>query len=208
MHVVTFGTEPAVRGICDSHRARYWHIGAWCLLGYLLVLVAWSAPAPDAGDPLPQPEQRIKAAFLYKFLSYIEWPPGALRSGTAPVVLGVLGDDEMADALQSIVAKRRIGQHPLEVRRVNESNALDGVHLLFVGDDESKALARLAPDAQQRSVLLVTDFDHALDEGSVINLVVVDDRVRFEVSLEAAERSRLKLSSRMLAVAMWVHPTR
>ena len=208
MHVVTFGNEPAVRGICDPHRARYWRIAAWCLVGYLLVLVAWSAPAPDAGDPLPQPEQRIKAAFLYKFLSYIEWPPGALKSGTSPIVLGVLGDDDMADALQSIVAKRRIGQHPLEVRRLTESNALDGVHLLFVGGGESAALARLAPDAQRRSVLLVTDFDRALDEGSVINLVVVDDRVRFEVSLEAAERSRLKLSSRMLAVALWVNPSR
>jgi hypothetical protein len=57
-------------------------------------------------------------------------------------------------------------------------------------------------------VLLVSDVDGGLEEGSVINLVVVDNRVRFEVSLEAAERSQLKLSSRMLAVAMWVRPAR
>jgi hypothetical protein len=209
MHVVTFGNEPAVRGVCDSQRARSWLIVAWCFVGYLLVLAAWSAPSPsDAPDPSPESEQAIKAAFLYKFLSYVEWPPAVLRGGSSPIVLGVLGDDDMASQLRASVGKRRIGQHPIEVRRVTEGNALDGVQLLFVGAGGTAALARLAPQAQRRSVLVVTDFDHALEEGSVINLVVVDNRVRFEVSLESAERSNLKLSSRMLAVALWVRPAR
>ena len=209
MHVVTFGTEAAARGDCDTPRPRYWPIAAWCLVGYLLVLVAWSAPSPgDAPDPSPGSEQAIKVAFLYKFLSYVEWPPAALRGGASPIVLGVLGDDAIAAELRASVARKRIGQHPIEVRTVDESAALDGVHLLFVGSDESDALVRLAPEAHRRSVLLVTDFDHALEDGSVINLVIVDNRVRFEVSLEAAERSNLKISSRMLAVAMWVRPTR
>jgi len=67
---------------------------------------------------------------------------------------------------------------------------------------------RLASAAQARSALVVTDFADALARGSVINFVVVDDRVRFEVSLDAAERSRLKLSSRMLSVALKVLPAR
>jgi hypothetical protein len=209
MHAVTFETEPASRGVGVAHRARYWPLVAWCLVGYLLVLVAWSAPPPaDAPEPAPESEQAIKAAFLFKFLSYVEWPAGALRGTSAPIVLGVLGDDAMADTLRATVARRRIGQHPVEVRSVTEADALDGVHLLFIGGTESAALPRLAPEAQRRSVLLVTEFDHALEEGTVINLVVVDNRVRFEVSLEAAERSNLKLSSRMLAVAMWVRPPR
>ena len=209
MHVVTFGTEPAVRGVCDTRRARYWPIAVWCIVGYLLVLGAWSAPAPsDAPDPSPESEQAIKAAFLYKFLSYVEWPAAALRGVSSPIVLAVLGDDGIADPLRTTVAKHRIGQHPIEVRNVTEGNALDGVQLLFIGSAHSEAVARLAPEAQRRSVLLVTDFDGAFEEGSVINLVVVDDRVRFEVSLEAAERSNLKLSSRMLAVALWVRPPR
>jgi hypothetical protein len=209
MHAVTFATEPAARGVCVAHRARYWPIVAWCLVGYLLVLGAWSAPSPpDAPEPSPQSEQAIKAAFLFKFLSYVEWPAGVLHGASAPIVVGVLGDDAIADRLRATVARRRIGQHPVVVRDVTESDALNGVHLLFIGDAETAALPRLAPEAQRRSVLLVTDFDHALEAGTVINLVVIDDRVRFEVSLEAAERSNLKLSSRMLAVAMWVRPPR
>ena len=209
MHVVTFAPEPAVRGSYDPRRASRAQIAAWGAIGYLLlVLVAWSAPSPEMGDAPAQPEQDIKAAFLYKFLGYVEWPAGTLNAPSAPIVIGVLGADDVADELRTIVARRRIGQHPIDVRRVVEGDALDGVNVLFIGRGGESALPRLAPAAHQRSVLLVSELDGGLEEGSVINLVVVDNRVRFEVSLEAAERSGLKLSSRMLALAMWVRPSR
>lgn len=208
MHVVTLEAGPAVRGTCDARRARHWQLATWCLVGYLLVLVAWSAPSPHIDEPPAQPEQEVKAAFLYRFLDYVEWPAAALGSASAPIVIGVLGHDDVADELRRIVANRRVGRHPVEVRRVTAETALDGVQALFIGGDAIEVLARLAPDAHRRSILLVTDSDGALGDGSVINLVVVDNRIRFEVSLEAAERSRLKLSSRMLAVAMWVRPPR
>jgi hypothetical protein len=209
MHVVTFAPERPVRGAYDARRANRAQIATWSVVAYLLlVLAAWSAPSPEIADAPPQPEHGIKAAFLYKFLGYVEWPAGVLGNATAPIVIGVLGADDIADELRTIVARRRIAQHPIEVRRVAEADALDGVNVLFIGRDGKTALPRLAPAAQRRSVLVVSDFDGALEEGSVINLVVVDNRVRFEVSLEAAERSELKLSSRMLAVAMWVRPPR
>lgn len=209
MHVVTFAAPPAVRSSYDPRRANRTQIATWSVVAYvLLVLAAWSAPSPEIADAPPQPEHGIKAAFLYKFLGYVEWPAGALNGATAPIVIGVLGADDVADELRTIVARRRIAQHPIEVRRVGEADALDGVNVLFIGRDGSAALRRLAPAAQGRSILVVSDSDRGLEEGSVINLVVVDNRVRFEVSLEAAERSELKLSSRMLAVAMWVRPPR
>jgi uncharacterized protein DUF4154 len=209
MHVVTLVPEPAVRGAYDPRRASRAQMATWSIVAYLvLALAAWSAPPPDIGDAVPQPEQGIKAAFLYKFLGYVEWPAGALNNPAAPIVIGVLGADDIADELRTIVAGRRIAQHPIEIRRVAEAGALDGVHVLFIGRDGASALPRLAPAAHARSVLLISDFDGGLEQGSVINLLVVDNRVRFEVSLEAAERSELKLSSRMLAVAMWVRPPR
>lgn len=85
---------------------------------------------------------------------------------------------------------------------------LDDVHMLFVGRAESSRLAQIVSAARQRGVLLVTDFEGALDEGSAINLLLLQNRVRFEVSLDAAEKSGLKLSSRLLAVATSVRPAR
>jgi uncharacterized protein DUF4154 len=92
------------------------------------------------------------------------------------------------------------------VRRYGPGAALDGVHMLFVGRAESERVAGLAPVAQRHGVLLVTDYEGALDDGSAINLVVIENRVRFEVSLDATDKSGLKISSRMLAVALWVRP--
>jgi hypothetical protein len=94
----------------------------------------------------------------------------------------------------------------VEVRRLRASDAPDDVHMLFVGRAESSRVAQLAQVARQRGILLVTDFEGALDEGSAINLLVLQNRVRFEVSLDAADKSGLKLSSRMLGVALSVRP--
>jgi hypothetical protein len=177
-----------------------------CLLGYLLVLAAWSAPGRGTDDAPAQPEQSIKAAFLYKFLSYVEWRPGTFAHPASPIVIGVLGATDVAEQLTAIAAGRKAGERPIEVRSVRVTDALDGVHMLFVGRDQSAHVTALAPAARRRGVLLVTNYDGALDDGSAINLVVIDNRVRFEVSLDATEKSGLKLSSRMLSVALWVRP--
>jgi hypothetical protein len=201
MNAVMLAAARAFRVTGGANRFSRWWIIAGCCIGYLLVLAAWSAPSRTADDRSSPPEQAIKAAFLYRFLGYVEWPAGVFSSNSAPIVIGVLGADDIADQLRSVVERR------VEVRQADERDALDGVQVLFVGQGERAMLSRLVPAAQQRSVLLVTDFDGALDHGSVINLVIVENRMRFEVSLEAAERSALKLSSRMLAVALWVRPT-
>jgi hypothetical protein len=178
---------------------------AACLVACLLVLVAWSAPSPYGEDDRPLAEQRIKAAFLYKFLSYVEWPASAIADDDAPIVMGVMGADAIADELRSIVASRMLGRHPIEVRTLGAGQALPPtLHVLFVGRDDASLLARLVPLAQRRAILLVTAFADGLDRGSVINLLVRENHVRFEVSLDAAQRSGLKLSSRMLAVAVAV----
>ena len=187
---------------------RSWRVQlATCIVGCLLVLVAWSAPSPYGEDSPPLAEQRIKAAFLYKFLSYVEWPASAIGDDATPIVIGVIGADDIADELRAIVTGRTLNRHPIEVRTLGVAEPLPAtLRVLFVGRDDAALLARLAPQAQRKAILLVTDFADGLDRGSVINLVVRDNHVRFEVSLDAAQRSGLKVSSRMLAVALAVRP--
>ena len=90
------------------------------------------------------------------------------------------------------------------VKRVKAGDALAGVHILFVGRGESARLAQWAQGAQQHSGLVVTESEGALAQGSVINFIIAERRVRFEVALDSAEKSKLKLSSRLLGVAMQV----
>lgn len=150
-------------------------------------------------------EHEVKAAFLFKFLSFIEWPAQSFAHAGAPLVIGVLGADDVHFALQEIVPGRSAQGRPLEVRKLKEGERTAGVHLLFVGRAAVAALPKLPP---QSGLLVVSEADGALEQGAMINFLRVDGRVRFEVAPDAAERRGLRISSRMLAVAQHVKPGR
>lgn len=172
------------------------------LLCALLGAAACAAlvPAQALAEDTQAVERGVKAAFLFKFLGYVEFPPAA-DAATAPFVIGVMEADSLAGELVRITAGRSINQRPVQVRVLREGDSLAGVHLLFMGAAMTARAAPLLRSAQQASVLTVTESDLGLASGSVINFRLIDQRVRFEVSLEAAEKSNLKLSSRLLSVA-------
>ena len=168
-----------------------------------IATAAFAAASASAQREASEPS--VKAAFLYKFANYIEWPAGAFSAPAAPLVIGVAGADEIAAELERIAPGRAVNGHPVAVRRVRDGEAVRGVHVLFVGK-ESGALAALLRSAQQQSVLTVTDTDRGLEMGSAINFIPAGERIAFEVSLEAAEKTGHRISSRMLAVARRVVP--
>lgn len=149
-------------------------------------------------------ERSVKAAFLYKFLGYTEFPAAAFSDPAAPVVIGVVAADDMAAELTRIVAGRTVGTRPIAVRAMKDGDSPAGVHLLFLSSSATTSAARIARSAQQ-PLLLVTEGESGLAQGSVINFRIIDQRVRFDVSLEAADKYNVKLSSRLLTVANQVH---
>ncbi|MGH8130396.1 MAG: YfiR family protein [Steroidobacteraceae bacterium] len=171
--------------------------------------VAWSGlqtGLAQTADSLPVTERSIKAAYLYKFAGYVEWPD--VRSDSAKhLTIGVLESSEMAEELVRITAGRLINDRPVRIRQVTGGDSLAGVHVLFVGTHDRERLDELLLPALELPILTVTESAGALSDGSIINFTIDRERVRFEVSLPAAERSRLKLSSRLLAVAQRVQRT-
>lgn len=174
--------------------------GGWRsrLLAVAMLLLAFSCLAAGAqqGGVPPVLERSVKAAFLYKFLAYMEFPaePGP------SLTVGVLGADEVAAELAQITTGRTVGNRPVSVRKLADGDPLTGLQLLFVGADAAQPGAALR-EAEKNGVLTVTELDNGLQIGSVINFRLVDERVRFEVSLPAAERCNVRLSSRLLSVA-------
>ncbi len=171
------------------------------LLAMVAMLFAFSclAVGSQQGVTTPVLERSVKAAFLYKFLGYLEFPsdPGPT------LVVGVLGADDVAAELAHITGGRSVGNRSISVRKLAEGDPLGGLHLLFVGDDAAQPAAALRA-AEKNGTVTVTERENGLQSGSVINFRVVDDRVRFEVSLPAAERCNVRLSSRLLSVAYFV----
>jgi hypothetical protein len=117
------------------------------------------------------------------------------------VLVGVIGSDEMAAELGRISAGRSVDNRPVVVRAFREGEPTGLVHLLFVAGADSERAARALRQVPPGPVLLVTECANGLQLGSIINFTVVEERVRFDVSLEAADKNNIKLSSRLLAVA-------
>ena len=167
----------------------------------LLLVAAVIAAMPATAHAQAASEAALKAALVYKLASYIEWPQEVFPSADTPFAIGVMAADDVATELEQVVRQRSVNNRPVAVRRVKEGESLAGLHLLFVGRRASERLQGLPRLTRPLSVLLVSESDRGLEAGSVINFVTADERVGFEVSIEAAERSNLKLSSRMLGVA-------
>lgn len=152
---------------------------------------------------LAQPkEHEVKAAFLFKFLPFVEWPQEAMGEG--PIVIGVIGAEVVAAELQQIVPERSVQGRPVTVRRLREGESVAGVHMLFLERGESARLREIVRLAPVQPLLIVCDWEGALEQGAVVNFLSGDGRVRFEVALDAAERRNIRISSRMLAVAQTV----
>ena len=146
------------------------------------------------------PEYSIQAAYLYNFVAYIDWPPSVL-GGETPIEIGVLGDERVASALELMTHDRTVHGRSIVVRRLRPDDPLGGLQMLFIASESARAIAELREPAQDSSILIVTEWDGALVDGSIINFLLVGDRIRFEVSLDAASASGLSISSRLLAVA-------
>lgn len=170
------------------------------------VVAAWlciSSLMAGAMEERAEPgESEVKAAFLYKFLGFVDWPERVFVSPAAPLVVGVLGADDVESRLQQLVPGRAVKSHPIVVRHVkSHADSFEGLHAIYVGHIDGAWLDDVAVKAQALSILAVSDSPDGTEYGFVINFLLDEGRVRFDVSTEAAQASKLVLSSRLLAVA-------
>jgi hypothetical protein len=140
----------------------------------------------------------VKAAFLYRFASYVEWPDDA---PAGPFVIAVAGAEDVAKQLDVLLPRMTVSGRPTVVRRVSRPADLDGVHILYVGPQSLARTRALREVAIRRPILIVTDDEHGLDAGGVINFLETNRNVRFEISLLAGDRARLRINSALLSVA-------
>jgi hypothetical protein len=173
------------------------------LLCLCLCALALAGPAPAAAAQEALRESAVKAAFLFKFTSFVEWPPGAFQRPDQPLVIGVLGDSDVAQDLERIAEGRVVDGHPIAVRHVASAPSAADVHVLYIASQRPARL-RAALEAVAGPVLVVTEQPGALQAGSVINFSREQGHVRFSASLTSAQARHLKLSSRLLSVAAHV----
>jgi hypothetical protein len=165
----------------------------------LVAVLLAAATALGQGDRAIEPQ--VKAAFLYKFGSFVEWPAAAFGRADTSFSIGVLGADGVAAELERVAAGRSVQGRSITVQRLKRGDPFTGLHLLFVGQAEAGRLAEILGAAKGHPLLVVTETEDALTRGSMINFITVDDKVRFDVALPQAERGQLRISARLLGVA-------
>jgi hypothetical protein len=168
----------------------------------LACLLAFATSGVSEAQTRAYPVQAVKAAFLYRFVDYAEWPAG--RPPDRALTIAVLGDEQVAEELLRSVQTRKSPDRAITVLNVSELGEARNADIVFVAHGSARELRSASAEFANRPVLVVTEEEEGLSAGAVINFLVVEGRVRFEVSLPAAERRGLKLSSRLLSVALRV----
>ena len=189
---------------CRPHRGSEQSAGlGWArskfLIGAFVALLFAIGPAVSSAQSQAD-EYRLKAAFLFHFAQFVDWPADASGNAGTPFVICVVGEDPFHGDLEQLVKGKLIATRPVQVRHIKQLQDGQGCHVVFVGKDESNIPARIFA-LRHAPVLTVGESEDFLGQGGIIRLFVEDQKIRFDINQRAAETANLKISSRLLLLA-------
>ena len=174
-----------------------------CLLACLLVCGFSRTVLAQVGDAaVINREYKLKALFLYNFGSYVEWPPSAFQGNTHPFVIGILGSSPVQRTLRGIAASKTINGRRILVEHYAAAAAIKHCQILFIGRDVPLQERKLAVERlRDQHVLIVGESNGFARSGAIVNFFVENNKIRFEINLDAARQHQLRISSKLLALA-------
>ena len=176
------------------------------VLPFVVLICSFASPASLAwGQSTGTTGYEVKTAFLFNFAKFIDWPASSFANPQSPFAICVLGQDPFGNVLDDGLQGKRIGDRPLVVRRLNNVVEARRCQMVFVSASEHAHLAEIFASLQGTNVLLVGETTDFAAFGGTIELTLEDNHVRFAINTDAADRSGLKFSSKLLALAKIVH---
>lgn len=169
-----------------------------CPFTVLLALVLSTVLCAPSSAQGPS-EHQVKAAFLYNFANFVEWPVSALDD-TSSIVIGILGEDPFGLAFAPF-KDRTVKGHPLRIIRSKRLQELPFCHILFISSSEEKNLPQIFHYLGDKSVLTVGESPGFAQRGGAVNFVMKNKKVRFEINQQRATTANLKISSKLLKLA-------
>jgi len=149
----------------------------------------------------PPSEYQLKAAFLYNFAKFIDWPPSTFSSSQAPFAICILGTDPFGMAIDETLRGKTVADHPVVVRRARDVSEVRRCQIVFVSSQEKQPVSGILDALQGQNVLIVGEADHFADSGGTIQLFIEGGHIRFAINTVAAENAGLHISSKLLALA-------
>ncbi|HEV8543322.1 MAG TPA: YfiR family protein [Verrucomicrobiae bacterium] len=166
----------------------------------LLLLLSFAAPGAGAQDATI-PEADLKAAFLYNFTKFVEWPADAFGREDSPFVVGIYGDDEFVSTLRTLLRDKKAHGHPFEVRKLSSPQEAKNCQILFFRESDNRKFSQIYENIKKSPILTVGEGSEFLDAGGMFALFFEDKQLRFEVNPAPAENAKLSVSSKLLRLA-------
>ena len=170
---------------------------------FFVTLACWLvlSPSPRALSSAESVEYPVKLAVLYNFTKFVEWPVNSFRDSRAPLAICVVGRDPFSADLEGELRTRTVGEHPVDVRKLRSTDTLSVCHVVFIPVTEKDDAEKIVKGLKGSSTLTVGETKGFAAEGGIINLMVEENSVHFEINQLAAERAGLKISSKLLSLA-------
>ena len=173
-----------------------------CVAAFVILSLA---PSFTRADTKSSREYEVKAAFVFHFAQFVDWPDSAFSSSDAPICIGIIGTDPFGSLLDQIVQGETVHSRKFVVKRANNVEDLKNCHLLFISKTERGQIPQILNALGNAPVLTVSETEGFANQGGGINFYIADNKVRFEINPEAAKRRGLKISSKLLGLGTVVH---
>ncbi len=190
----------------ENQRIRRGQSGAGpsCLPDPSRIIALACAALLCAGGPLssnpPAPEYKIKAAYLLNFARFVEWPRSAFTDERSPIIIGIVGEDPFGEELEQTIKDSTVGGRAIGVRRFREIAEIEGCHVLFISTSLDKQLKAVLRHLGSQPVATVGESERFAAGGGIFGFFIKENKVRFEVNVDAAKRAGLKISAKLLQV--------
>jgi hypothetical protein len=194
MDVLSRNRLGALRGPARSFVYR-WALAAMILSAYAL------SPSRVAAQAESVAEYQVKAAFLFNFAKFVDWPESSFADARAPIVIGILGDSPFGDDFDRIVTGQLVKGRTIRISKYRFGDDFRSCHILFISESERARVPQILASLQGASVLTVSDIDGFAKDGGVMQFILEENRVRFAVNLNSATRAKLDINSKLLALA-------
>lgn len=176
-------------------------IGIFTRLTCALLVLLFSTPLP-AQTPA-ESEYDVQATYLYNFGKFVHWPPD-ISAASGSFDICILGRDFFGSTLDHLIANAQIAGKPIRHRDITHAADAQGCAIVYVSDSEAQDLTSTLAALNGKGALLVSGLPHFCEQGGAIQFITQNDRVRFEINLDAASANRLTVSSELIRVAVVV----